>query len=86
MNYIKLIYFNGCPNYEVAKNLLLKTGYDFEAADQGDLSASHPFKYYTSPTILKNGNLIIGEKMDSLIGGCSMQLPNSEELKRKLDI
>jgi|MGYP003992209069 hypothetical protein len=84
MDQIKLIYFSGCPNYELVKYLLTNTGYDFEAVNQNDLSESHPFKHYTSPTILKNGNLVIGDKTDSPLGGCSTQIPNLEELKRKL--
>ena len=84
MDDIKLIYFSDCPNYESAKNLLLNSGCDFEEVNQSDLSDNHPFKHYTSPTILKNGKLIIGEKTDS--GGCSIRLPGSAELKMKLGL
>jgi hypothetical protein len=86
MDQIKLIYFSGCPNYEMAKHLLINSGYDFETVNQNDLSESHPFKRYTSPTILKNENLVIGEKTDSPLGGCSTQMPHLEELKRKLEL
>lgn len=82
---IKLIYFKGCPNYESARSLLLNSGWNFEEIDQSELLANHPFKQYTSPAILKNGTLIFGEKMDSLIGGCSMDLPSSAKLKMQLE-
>ncbi len=86
MNNIKLIYFKGCPNYEAAKNLLLKSDCDFEEVNQSDLSNDHPLKHYTSPTILKNGKPIVGNQTDSSAGGCSIQLPSDAELKRKLEI
>ena len=84
MDNIKLIYFVGCPNYEAARTLLLNSGYDFEEVNQSDLPENHPSKHYSSPTILKNEKLIIGEKMDSLAGGCSIKLPDDVELRKKL--
>ncbi|MBT3922871.1 MAG: hypothetical protein HOF21_09885 [Nitrospina sp.] len=81
---IKLIYFDGCPNYEVAKNLLLQSGCKFEEINQSNLPDDHAFKQYTSPTILKNGRLIVGEKMASKNGGCSLQLPSYAEFRKSL--
>jgi len=81
---IKLIYFDGCPNYEAAKHLLLQSGCKFEEINQGSLPDNHTFKQYTSPTILKNGTLVVGEKMGSKLGGCSLQLPSDAEFKKKL--
>lgn len=83
---IKLIYFKDCPNYEAARILLLNSGCDFEEVDQNSLAENHPFKHYTSPAILKNGKLIIGERTDSGLGGCSIQFPDDAELKRILEI
>ncbi len=84
MNNIKLIYFKDCPNYEAAKNLLLRVDCDFEEINQSELPEYHLLKHYTSPTILKNEKIIIGEKIDSLIGGCSIRLPSAAELKMDL--
>ncbi|MBC8286183.1 MAG: hypothetical protein H8E42_01780 [Nitrospinae bacterium] len=84
MDTIKLIYFSGCPNYVAVKKLLLNLGCDFEEINQSKLPEKHPLKCYTSPAILKNGELIIGEKMDSIAGGCTIQLPSEEDFARSL--
>lgn len=69
---IKLIFFENCPNYETIKNLLLRSRCEFEEINQNKLPENHPLKKYTSPTILKNGVLIIGEQTSSFCGGCSI--------------
>ncbi len=86
MGKIKLIYFKGCPLYEDAQNILLQWGCNFEEINQNDLSDNHPYKYYTSPAILKNEKLVFGEKTDSFQGGCSIQFPTDTELKRRLEL
>ena len=81
---ITLIYFGACQNYKNVKNLLVHIGVAFNEINQDDLVNGHPFKLFTSPTILKNDYLIFGERIDSAGGGCSIRIPKREELEQKL--
>ena len=84
MSKITLIYFGSCPNYEGVKNLLLQIGVSFVEINQDDLLSKHPFKQFTSPAILKNDELIFGERIGDLGEGCSINIPDKWELERKL--
>ena len=81
---ITLIYFGNCLNYKTTKSNLTHIGIPFREFNQDDLSDDHPFKLFTSPTILKNDRLIFGEKVANANGGCSIRIPNREELEQKL--
>lgn len=84
MERIQLIYFQGCPNYPVIKNLLADIGIRYEEIEQNSLSEQDPLKLFTSPSILKNGKLILGQKIDSAKGGCTLNLPDKSELSKRL--
>jgi hypothetical protein len=84
MERIQLIYFQGCPNYSVVKNLLSEIGAIYEEVDQNDLSDEDPLKLFSSPSILKDGKLIFGQKIDSAKGGCTLNLPDKSHLAKKL--
>jgi len=81
---IKLIYFAGCPNYKSVKNILEHIGVSFDEINQDDLANGHPFKRFTSPTIIKNDKLIFGERVSEMGGGCSIHIPERWELEQKL--
>lgn len=81
---LKLIYFVGCPNAEGTKKALQDTGYDFDEVKQDDLSADHPLKSYSSPTILKKNEVIFGTRTGP-DGGCSLEVPTTQQIQKKLE-
>ena len=84
MERIQLIYFQGCPNYSVLKNLLSDIGVKYEEIEQTGLEETDPLKLFSSPSILKDGKLIFGQKIDSAQGGCTLNLPDKTYLAKKL--
>ena len=80
MRKFKLIYFNGCPNYEPAKDLLNQAGVEFKEVCQDEISGSDPHKEFSSPTLLMNDQIIFGSKVSGSGGGCSWKLPTVDEL------
>ncbi|MBI2520725.1 MAG: MerC family mercury resistance protein [Bdellovibrio sp.] len=84
MSAIKFIYFEGCPNAQKTKDLLQELTTDFDIIRQDDLTTDNPYRNYSSPTILRNGEIILGSAASG--GGCSLQLPNKNELRRRLNI
>lgn len=85
MENILLIYFKECPNYSIIKNLLSDIGVKCQEIEQNNLSENDPLKLFTSPSILKNGKLIFGQKIDSAKGGCTLNLPDKFELVKRLE-
>lgn len=84
MSAIKLIYFDGCPNAKHARAALLTAGaYDFEVIKQNELAEDHRFKRYSSPTILKDEQIIFGS--DSGNASCSFEGVDPQAIKSKLD-
>ena len=84
MNQIKLIYFLDCPNFPIVKNILLDMGLIFEEVEQNSLPNNQPLKLLTSPSILKDDKLVFGQRTDSAIGGCSLNLPQKADLIDRL--
>lgn len=78
-----LIYFNGCPNYQPAVDLLNHSGLEFETVCQDDLEGTDPLKNYSSPTLLDGDKIIFGSKATG--GGCSMPLPEKDKLLKLLN-
>ncbi len=84
MERIQLIYFQGCPNYSVIKNLLSNIGVKYEEIEQTSLEKTDPLKLFSSPSILKDGKLVFGQNIDSAKGGCTLGLPKKSDLTQKL--
>lgn len=85
MTDLKLIYFEGCPNVARVRNNLQTAGYRFDEIKQDPLPEGHPYKNYTSPTILKGDTLVFGTLTGSGRPGCSLEaLPSVEALKRTI--
>jgi len=80
----QLIYFKGCPNTDKARDVLKQAGISFEEVQQDELPSNHPFKGYSSPTILRGGEIIIGAKLEGEEGGCSLETIDTDSLKKKL--
>lgn len=81
---VKLVYFEGCPNADRTRRSLEEAGIAFDAVRQDDLSAEDPLREYSSPTILRDDEVIFGTKTGAGGGGCSLQVPTVDEIRRKL--
>ncbi|MGE4107351.1 MAG: MerC family mercury resistance protein [Bacteriovoracia bacterium] len=84
MSKLKLLYFEGCPNAEGIRKILVNSGHEFEEIRQDDLSSQDPLKQYSSPTLLKGNDLIFGTPTGAA-GGCSLQIPLAKELLAKIE-
>jgi hypothetical protein len=82
---IKLVYFEGCPNADRVKKSLMATGLNFDEVRQNELPENHLFQGFTSPTILKDGEVIFGE-VTNLAGGCSLNIPSTQEIIKRLGV
>jgi hypothetical protein len=81
---LTLIYFDGCPNEERVRRNLLAAGYSFKTVRQDDLPSGHPFKAYSSPTILDGEKVVFGTSTASGEGGCSLEIPSVSELRSRI--
>jgi len=84
MGAMKLLYFEGCPNADKARQLLAKIGVPFEEVRQDDLPPTDPLKGYASPTLLDGDKVVFGSKTGEESGGCSIDIPSSDELRIRL--
>ena len=84
MSAVKLIYFEGCPNSKHARAVLLSSQIDFEVIRQDDLPDEDHYRHYSSPTILRNGKIIFGERLEPNASACSAEKFDEELLKSKL--
>ncbi len=82
MENLTLIYFEGCPNYSVAKELLKSSNLMFDEIDQGRLEENDPLAAFSSPTLLLKGNIVFGGKVGG--AGCTVRIPSSNELEEKI--
>ena len=82
---LKLIYFEGCPNVSQVRTHLQSAGFPFEEIDQDTLPDGHPYRNYSSPTILKGDRIIFGMLTGSGKPGCSLEaIPTEEEIAKKI--
>ncbi|MBI1823316.1 MAG: hypothetical protein HYR80_04295 [Nitrospirae bacterium] len=83
---LKLIFFDGCPNVDLARRTLQLTGFQFEEVNQNNLPEGHPLRNYTSPTIIKGSQVIFGTTSGSTNGGaCSLEsMPTAAQLLEKI--
>ncbi len=80
-----LIYFKGCPNAQPMRKMLLQAGVEeIEEWIQDELPPGHRFLGYSSPTVMRGESLLFGTRTDAAQGGCSLSLPNLEELRELL--
>lgn len=60
---VTLIYFSQCPNVNRARDSIVKAGInDFSEINQDTISNDHPYKQFSSPTILVDGEIIAGSR------------------------
>lgn len=81
-----LIYFEGCPNAAEAKRRLQDARIDFLDEKQDSLPKGHPHLDYSSPTLLVGDQIIFGAKTTGGgASGCSLDLPESNEILERLN-
>lgn len=72
MNDIKLVYFEGCPEAKNIRAALLNAGvYDFQIIIQNELPEKSPYRHLSSPSVLKDEELIYGIQTDSQVSTCT---------------
>ena len=71
---MKLIFFRGCPTAELAKEVLKDAGLAYQEVCQNDLTLDDEFRNFTSPTLLKDGEIIFGSRITSGSSACSMNV------------
>lgn len=83
MKKAELIFFKGCPNAQTAKTALGKCGIAYVEVIQDDLAQGHPYRKFSSPTILMNGKVVIGTEQTG-DAGCSIGNVTLEEMIESL--
>lgn len=61
---IVLLYFKGCPNVEKARRELRALRVDYLEVCQDDLGEDDPRRNYSSPSILWDGRILLGEAVN----------------------
>ncbi len=79
MSELTLIYFEGCPNAQAARDVLQESGVPYGEVRQDDLPAGHPQRGYTSPTVLAGEVLLYGAVSGE--PGCSIAPLDAEALR-----
>ncbi len=59
---IELVYFDGCPNVEQARNEIQKTGLPFREIRQNALREDDAYRAFSSPSILLDGEVVVGSR------------------------
>ena len=82
MKRLSLIYTSSCPNYKPIRQILEEIGLAFIEINQDHLHKESSGKNFSSPTLLKDNDIIIfGGETDSSEGACTTNLPDKEELR-----
>lgn len=84
MKNVVLIYFDSCPNVQLAKKLLDELGLSYSEVNQDKISKDHKYAYYSSPTVLIDDEILFGSKTQG--GGCSFKIPSIEELRKRIPL
>ncbi len=84
MSAVKLIYFDGCPNSKHARALLLSSKIDFESVKQDELPDNHTYRTYSSPTILRDEDVIFGQKLEPGVSACSFERFDEDKIRKSL--
>ena len=67
---VEIVFFSGCPLMGKAREALRSTRLPFSEVNQDHLPAGHPYRFYSSPSILVNGQLMIGSRAKASV--CSI--------------
>ncbi|MBS1963244.1 MAG: hypothetical protein JST04_13600 [Bdellovibrionales bacterium] len=78
-----LLFFKGCPNVPVLKSLMSEMKItNFQEIDLETLATDDPFGSFSSPTLLADGNIILGSKTSNSALSCSYT--SKEEMRTAL--
>ena len=70
---VEILYFAGCPGYARLRTLLERESLIVcTYVDQDLLGADDPRAAYSSPTLLVDGALVLGTRLDAAVGSCSV--------------
>ncbi len=68
---VELVFFEGCPNIERARQEIRNSGIEsFSEVRQNGLPDESPYMKYSSPTVLLNGKVVVGGECGA--AACSM--------------
>lgn len=84
MENLKLIYFKGCPNARHARAVLLQTGLNFEVIIQDELPLGDKLLQFSSPTIIRDNEILLGQKLSEGSSACSFEKIDEEQLKNNI--
>lgn len=84
MGNLKLIYFKGCPNAKHARAVLLQTGVNFEVVIQDELPQGDKLLQFSSPTIIRDHEILLGQKLTEGSSACSFEKIDEDQLKNKM--
>ena len=61
---LQLIFFPGCPGYELVKEKLISLGInDFEEINCLTLAEGHPYQGFSSPSLIWGGQVLLGARV-----------------------
>jgi hypothetical protein len=83
-DYFVLIYFRGCSSLETARELLKEVGFAYEEVRQDDLPKNHDLRHYSSPSLLRNGEIVFGARLDGEACACSIGVPTEYQLLSRI--
>ncbi len=76
----RLLYFQGCPNYEILRSILREEGISTVVEiDLGELPNGDPLKSYSSPTLLQGDRVLLGTRITP--GATSCTWLTTEEMR-----
>lgn len=81
---LKLIYFKGCPNAKHARAILLQTGVSFDVVIQDELPQRDKLLQFSSPSIIRNEEIILGQKLTEGSSAYSLEKIDEKQLKNKI--
>lgn len=80
---LSLLYFKDCPNVPILKALMKEENISsYIEIDLEQLSQNDPLRSYSSPSLLQNGELIIGSRTSNSTLSCSFY--SKEEMRKAL--
>ena len=79
-----LVFFRGCPNAELARQLVSDLKISCVYILQDDLSEGDPLRSYSSPSLLVGDQVVFGALTGKNSKGCSLVVPRVEEIKQTI--
>ncbi|PIQ97724.1 MAG: hypothetical protein COV67_02450 [Nitrospinae bacterium CG11_big_fil_rev_8_21_14_0_20_56_8] len=81
---IELVFFPGCPLANQIRTWLINWRVPFREICQDTLEEGHPMQNLTSPSLLRDGEILLGENLGAPGAGCTWPLPDAETLRKTI--